>query len=96
MATLAPVPLCPTHDERMRVDLATLESYICPMDGCGTVYTTEEGYFRVVDRTKENATNSKPCPLCGVQQYLAERGRIRLDDEWLCPNPACPSKNVRS
>jgi hypothetical protein len=74
----------------MRVS-GTLEGYSCSQAGCNHHYTIADGHFRLVNGRKE-IKNVKRCPECTAHQYLAKRGEINLDTIWLCPNPACPSK----
>jgi hypothetical protein len=91
MNHLVPIPLCPSHSERMKVN-ATLSGYSCPSEGCAVSYTVEDGYIRVVNGVNQKPTAIQRCTECTTHLYLAERGEIRLDDVWLCPNKDCPSK----
>jgi hypothetical protein len=59
MNRLAPVPLCPSHNERMKVN-EMLTGYSCPLEGCTVSYTVEDGYIRVVDGVKQKPTYIKP------------------------------------
>lgn len=88
--TLAPVPLCPEHNNPMKVS-GTLDGYSCSQMGCTHRYTVADGHFTLVDGKKE-IRSVKRCTECAAHQYLAKRGEIRLDDLWLCPNKECPSK----
>jgi hypothetical protein len=87
-----PVPLCLTHNERMKV-AAALDGYCCPVDGCTQHYNTVNGHFRLVNAVIEKRIVQR-CTECTAHLYLAERGEIRLDDVWVCPNVACPSKRT--
>jgi len=91
MKHLAPVPLCPSHNERMRINLA-LTGYLCPSDSCTVTYTEDVGYFRFVDGVKQKPSNAKRCRECSAHLYLAQRGKTRSEDTWLCPNNECPAK----
>jgi hypothetical protein len=93
MKHLAPVPLCPSHNDRMKVN-PTFTGYACPSDGCTVTYTEEVGYFRVVGGVKQRPLNVRRCSKCAVHLYLVQRGENRLDDIWLCPNKECPAKRL--
>jgi hypothetical protein len=56
---LATGPLCPTHNERMKVN-AMLGGHSCPSEGCAVSYTVEDGYVRIVNGVKQEPTNYKP------------------------------------
>ena len=88
---LAPLPLCPSHNQRMKV-AAALGGYSCTLNGCTQNYTVENGHFHLVDGVVEKKTAQR-CTECTAHLYLAKRGEIRLDDVWLCPNKDCPSKH---
>ena len=91
MKHLAPVPLCPTHSERMRVN-RTFTGYSCPSGGCTVTFTEEEGYLRFLNGVKQRPSNVKRCAECSVHLYLAQRGKTRSEDAWLCANKECPAK----
>ena len=91
MQHLAPVPLCPSHNERMRINLA-LTGYSCPSDGCTVTYNEEEGYLRVLNGIRQKPSNAKRCTECSVHLYLVQRGKARSEDAWFCPNNECPAK----
>jgi hypothetical protein len=91
MQHLAPVPLCPSHNERMKVNLL-FTPYSCQFDGCTVTYSEEEGYLRIVKGVKQRPSKIKRCTECTVHLYLVQRGRIRSEDVWLCPNKKCPSR----
>jgi hypothetical protein len=55
-----PVPLCPSHNERMKVN-AMLRGYSCPLEGCTVSYTSEDGYIRVLNGVAEKPTYIKQC-----------------------------------
>lgn len=93
MQHLAPVPLCPSHNERMKVNLA-FTAYSCQFDGCTVTYSEEEGYVRFVNGVKQRPSNAKRCVECAAHLYLVQRGKIRSEDIWFCPNKACPSKKL--
>jgi hypothetical protein len=93
MQHLAPVPLCPSHNERMKVNLA-FTAYSCQFDGCTVTYSEEEGYVRFVNGVKQRPSNAKRCVECTAHLYLVQRGKIRSEDIWFCPNKACPSKKL--
>jgi hypothetical protein len=59
MNRLAPVPLCPSHNERMKVN-EMLTGYSCPLEGCTVSYTVEDGYIRVVNGVKQKPAYIKP------------------------------------
>lgn len=92
-------PLCTHHNKPMVRDNAAsgihiaepFRHYTCSESGCLQRFAAG-GYYEEGNKPK----NSKPCPECGHQQYLAKRGEIRLDDVWLCSNEACPSGRVLS
>jgi hypothetical protein len=66
MNRLAPVPLCPSHNKRMKVN-AMVSGYSCPSEGCTVSYTVEDGYVRVVNGVKQKPTNFKPYRRKNVQ-----------------------------
>jgi len=88
--TLTPVPLCPEHNRPMKVS-AELDGYACILLRCNHHYTLTDGHFRLINGDKE-IWNVKRCPECTAHQYLAKRGKTKLEAVWLCPNVACPSK----
>jgi hypothetical protein len=91
MQHLAPVPLCPSHNERMKVNVA-FTAYSCQFNGCTVTYSEEEGYLRFVNDVKQRPSNVRRCAECAAHLYLFQRGKIRSEDVWLCPKKECPSK----
>lgn len=87
------VPLCPIHNKRMVVS-RMLEVYECESEGCAEKYDRLNGHFQSVNGAIQKKI-SKPYPLCGTLLYLAARGQTRLDDKWMCPNPACSDRGKR-
>jgi hypothetical protein len=69
MNRLAPVPLCPSHNERMKVN-AMLRGYSCPLEGCTVSYTAEDGYIRVVNGVKQKPTYIKLCTGCAARRHV--------------------------
>jgi hypothetical protein len=67
MSRLAPAPLCPSHNERMKVN-GMLGGYSCPSEGCTVSYTVEDGYIRVVNGLKQKPTYIKPCTGCTARR----------------------------
>ena len=61
MKHLAPVPLCPSHNERMKVNL-TFTGYSCPSGGCSVTYTEGVGYFRFVNGFQQRPLMSGDAP----------------------------------
>ena len=93
MKYLAPVPLCPSHNERMKVNL-TFTGYSCPSGGCSVTYTEGVGYFRFVNGFQQRPPNVRRCAGCNVHLYLAQRDKARSEDIWLCPNKECSARHV--
>ena len=93
MQHLAPVPLCPSHNEPMKVNL-TFTGYSCPAEGCTIAYTEDEGYSRFVNGVKQRPSNVRRCAECTGHLYLARRGKTRTENVWLCPNKECPAKKL--
>jgi hypothetical protein len=85
-------PLCLHHDKRGPM-FHVRDGFACKESGCNLHYSPEHGYRESVDEnTFKPSTNTKRCTQCDQFQYLAKRGEIRMDDEYHCPNAACPSK----
>jgi hypothetical protein len=69
MNRLALVPLCPSHNERMKVN-AVLRGYSCPLEGCRVSYTVEDGYIRVVNGVKQKPTYIKLYSECAARRHV--------------------------
>jgi hypothetical protein len=90
--SLAPLPICPNHSNPMVVN-PLFNGYACPALDCGQSYDTVRGHFQMIQgRVVTPTTSKKPCVECTAPLYLAKRGKIALEDVYLCPNKKCPSK----
>ena len=88
---LDPVPICPNHGASM-LENPSLDGYACPVLDCTQCYTAVRGHFQTIQGKIPTPTNKKPCVECSAPLYLAKRGKITLEDVYLCPNPMCPAK----
>ena len=84
-------PLCPAHNTPMGANPAEAE-YRCLLRACAEHWNEERGHFQRVNGVLIQH-NVKRCTDCSAPLYFAKRGEVQTDDEWLCANKECPSKD---
>jgi len=101
-------PLCPRDDHRMHYErrgitwndpgdhsTETLASYHCDFEGCSVRYSSNDGYFTVVNTPdqpffiEEPGVNLHRCPRHGGWLYRAEADTPGARYEWRCGSEAC-------